>query len=62
MWFISFKPNDCVKEAKICIPILYVRKLRLKEGKWLTQGLKGYPVVKPIQMQIFYLLDYGSFH
>lgn len=48
-----FKPNDCVKESKICVLILQVRKLRLKES---------YHVVKLTQIQIFYLVSYGSFH
>lgn len=61
MWIISFNPNDCVKESKICIRILHIGELRLKECKWVTQGLAVYYVVKPTQIQVVYLPGYGSF-
>lgn len=61
MWIISFNPNDCVKESKICIRILHIGEVRLKECKWVTQGLAVYYVVKPTQMQVVYLPGYGSF-
>lgn len=50
MWIISFKPNACVKEFRICSSVLQTRKLRELSRSEVNSDTD------------LYLPGYGSFH